>query len=193
MNRHHPSKWVNFRSAGTASLPDYNNADAVNELVWSSILLVPNQSTFAADKKAIQNAIQSLQRHYNSHTELIDARRHLDQSEVKAAVRAAASAVEACLLHLCQRLGVQKPKEKKPFNQTVESVLRLTGRPSYSAVEPQHLKQLLYLYRARNSMHEGDCYFKADDGKVIFIRDVVQAKPLVDSAEAFVLWADATV
>jgi hypothetical protein len=178
---------------GVATILEAWTPELVNELVWSPVLHFQNRSTIEHDKSAIQAALEALRRHYNSYSELRDARRHLERSELKAAVRSAASAVDACLLHIRQASGVLKPPNGLPYDQKIEHVLRSVGRPSYQTLEHAHSKQLLYLYRARNSMHEGDCFYMQDDGTRIQVREAAQVLQFVESAEAFILWADSTV
>ena len=55
---------------------------------------------------------------------------------------------------------------------------------------PDSLELILYAYRARNSSHEGDCYYKDRAGNTIQIKRVEQVEPLVDAVNRFVLWID---
>ncbi len=178
---------------GFAWLPDERGIDLINEFVWSPILPFKNRSTFEQDMPIVGRVLGSLRRYYNSYSELRDARRHLDANELKASVRSSASALEACLLHLRQAWDGSSPPRHLPFDEKIECVLRSIGKPSYRAVEPDLSKTLLYLYRSRNSMHEGDCYYDRDDGKRIHITKKSQAKCFVEAVESFVIWADAIV
>lgn len=178
---------------GVATILEAWTPEVVNELIWSPILPFPNRSNVEHDESAIQAALAALKWHYNSYSEFRDARRHLEHSELKAAVRSAASAVDACLLHIRQASGVAEPPNFLPYDQKIEHVLKSAGRPSCQALEHVHSKQLLYLYRTRNSMHEGDCFYMQDDGTRIQVREAAQVLQFVESAEAFILWADSTV
>lgn len=177
---------------GVATILEWQ-LDVVNELVWSPILPFSDRSTVEHDKEAIRSALWALTRHYNSYSELRDARRHLERSEIKGAVRSAASALDAWLLHIRQALDLPSPPAWLPYDQKIEHVLALAGRSSYQELEPIHSKRLLYLYRARSSMHEGDCVYVQDDGVTVRVREIAQALQFVESAEAFVLWADSYV
>jgi hypothetical protein len=164
--------------------------ERINELVWSPILSFPNRSTFAADKEKVNLLVNALPRHYNSFSEIRDARRHLANSEIKAAVRSAASAVEAYILHLQKAYKLPSPGDELPFDQKIEHTLAAAGRPSYAAIEASRSKLILYLYRARSSMHVGACEYKKEDGTTIKVAESHQAEPLVEAANAFIIWAD---
>ncbi len=178
---------------GLACFPDLEAFEGVNEVVWSPILAFPHRSTFGQDKPVIKQALVALRKQYNSYSELSDARRHLERREIKATVRSAASAVDAYLRHLREAwVGNEAPKHL-PFDEKIEHVLSSVGKPSYKSVEPTHSKNLLYLYRARNTMHEGDCYYDREDGHRIRLSEASQIEPLIDAVESFVLWADSVV
>lgn len=178
---------------GVATIFEYETVENLNELVWSPILPFQNRTEVIQDKELIRVGLNALWRHYNSYMELADARRHLSQKEVKASIRAAASAVEACINHMRQVSLVAVPKKGIPFDQKIEDVLAAAGRSSFRALEPVQSKHLLHLYRARNSMHDGDCYYEDNRGAKIRVTEVEQASVLVHAAEAFILWAEPSV
>lgn len=67
------------------------------------------------------------------------------------------------------------------------------GKPSFKNLNPDACEKLLYLYRARNSMHEGDCYYNDLAGKSVHITNSDQVGDLVSAAEEFTLWVDSLV
>ncbi len=178
---------------GVVSL-DLQQSDQIpNELVWSPTLSFPSRTNRDADRAHILGTIEALKRHYNSYNELGDATRLLEIEEFKSAIRAAASAVDAAILHLRQVHDIADPPRSLQFDEKIEHALAGARLPSYRALEPDRLQCLLYLYRARNSMHEGDCYYSRRDGTLVAIWGQEQARPLVNAAEAFVLWLDSLV
>lgn len=108
---------------------------------------------------------------------------------MKNTVRSSASAVEAALRFYCSEWSVSFP-ERKPFDEKIDEVLRSASRPEYSKVQPEEATNLLNLYRARNSMHEGDCCFEDQvTGSMVDV-DRALARELFESARKFVLWID---
>ena len=178
---------------GVADFPELDALKGINELVWSQILPFAHRSTFDNDKTAIRQALTALQKQYNSYSELDDSRRHLQRKELKASVRSAASAVDAYLRHLQDTWAVKSPPGHLPFDEKIEHVLRTVNKPSYKAIEPNHSRQLLYLYRARNTMHEGDCFYNREDGQRVRVIDPSQVEGFIVAVESFVLWADSVV
>lgn len=175
---------------GVASLPDVDAFAGINELVWTPILPFPSRQSVADDLPTIRKSVVALKNHYNSYNELQDACRHLEHGEVKAAVRSGASAVDALLRYYCD-LWAAGPLPSLPFDEKIEWVLQAAGRPSYRSVEPAKLDSLLYLYRCRNSMHEGDCYFDDRGGVRKNVRSVDPVRRFIDAVEDFVVWVDA--
>ncbi|HUE74804.1 MAG TPA: hypothetical protein VMP01_28305 [Pirellulaceae bacterium] len=176
---------------GVVTLPDVNGTENENEFVWSQILPFPNRTTIAQDRGRIAEIGSALKRHYNGYNELKDARRHVNNGEIKAGVRSAASAVDAVLRFYCSLWGTGAPPAHLPFDEKIEHVLRTAGRPSYRAVRPRALDSLLYLYRCRNSMHEGDCYYSDNAETRIQVQTAAQLSLFVEDTEEFVLWIDA--
>jgi hypothetical protein len=176
---------------GVASLPSIEAFDSINELVWTPILAFPNRRSLPDDLAAIRKAIMALRKHYNSYNELRDANRHIANREVKAAIRSGASAVDAIVRYYCDLWEVPPLPQKLPFDEKIERVLQMAGRPSYRSVAPERLDSLLFLYRCRNSMHEGDCYFDDRGGIRTRVRNIDQVRPFIDALEDFVVWIDA--
>ncbi len=188
-----PTNVGEYVGPGVASLPDISPIDNINEFVWSQIIYFPDRSSLAKDLPRIKAKALEFRKHYNGYNELIDARRHLDKGEVKACVRAGASAVDAILRFNCSQWDVCFPTKPVPFDQKIEDILALSGMPSYKAVDPENLQNLLYLYLARNKMHEGDCFYKDKLGNIVQVKTVDQCSTLLASVESFVVWVDSIV
>jgi hypothetical protein len=109
---------------------------------------------------------------------------------VKGCVRSAASAVDAALRFYCAEWAITFPTAPIPFDQKIERILQQAGRPSYLAVDPVGLRDLLHLYRARNAIHEGDCFYKDDQiGKDVYC-EISHAQQFFAAARAFTYWID---
>jgi hypothetical protein len=176
---------------GVASLPDISAFNNVNELVWSQVLRFPTRTNVSNDLTRIREIGHAVRRHYNSYNELKDAHRHLANGEIKAGIRSAASAIDAILRYYCDLWGVRFPQERIPYDEKIETVLRDAKQASYRTADAENLKKLLYLYRSRNSMHEGDCYYNDDEGNQVRVRSVDQVRGFVSAVEDFVVWIDA--
>ena len=175
---------------GVAAIVNRNSLEHVNEFVWSQIIPIPNPTNVTTDSPRIRKQWKEIKKHYNTYNELTDARRHHLGGDLKASIRSAASAVDAILRYYCSLWGVHFPSGRLPFNQKIENVLMSAAKPSYQSVSSINSEKLLYLYRARNSMHEGDCYYKDNYGKVVQIQTKIQVEEFIDSAEQFTLWID---
>jgi len=132
--------------------------------------------------------------HYNGYHELRDAHDHLAEQQemldVKASVRAAASGIEAILTFYCDLHSIRLPTDGRPFDEKIEKILQATGMPSYKAIAPLEMDCIMSLYRARNTMHEGDCYTTDASGARIPV-DVAQARKFIEAAERLAIWLDA--
>jgi hypothetical protein len=162
-----------------------------HSLVWSQAISFPGRSSLAVDEPQVRRRVQEIKRHWNSHQELADAERHAKRRDAKASVRSGAAAVEAAVKFYCTLWGLEFPcGPTTTFDEKIESVLGLAGRPSYRAISPNSSKSLLKLYRARSSMHEGDCYYNdPDTGERVDVKHS-EACRLVEEAKRFVLWLD---
>jgi hypothetical protein len=178
---------------GLASLIDLDPFDNFNELVWSSIIPFPNRSSLAADLPRIREISAAIRKHYNSYNELADANHHLSDSDLKGAVRSAASAIDAILRYYCELWNVSFPKTNKSFDEKIEDVLLSARKPSYRVMDPNNLQNILYLYRCRNSMHEGDCYYNNDSEQRIVVRSKIQVQDFISAVENFIIWIDSLV
>jgi len=179
---------------GMVMIEDIRDSGLNNELVWSEILKFPNRTTFEKDKKRIKKNIEAHYRHYNSHIVLRDCEQHIKNGSYRAAIWAAAAAVDASLLRCIEVNGLKNkmlsPKYFGGFDERIAKVLELAGLPGFTLLEPEHAKNIRYLYRARNKQHEADCYYSTDEKKIVKIYNVEQVRPLANSAKAFVLWID---
>jgi hypothetical protein len=175
---------------GLAMIFGHSSPDYINEFAWSQILPFTNPIDVKTDFPRIMEKLIEIRKHYNTYNELNDSHRFHIAGELKASVRSAASAVDAIIRYYCNLWGVAFPKRDLRFNEKIEQVLKKAEKPSYKIVDPTNSEKILYIYRARNSMHEGDCYYKDKSGKVIQITSKEQVKDFIDAAEQFILWID---
>jgi len=178
---------------GVASIVGHNSFELLNEFVWSQIIPIANPTDVASDLPRIHEKLTEIRKHYNTYNELNDARRLLSNGELKSAIRSAASSIDAILRYYCSIWEVAFPGMRLQFGDKIEKVLAGAGKPSFKNLNPDSSEKLLYLYRARNSMHEGDCYYNDMTGKTIRIINSDQVGDLVSAAEEFTLWVDSLV
>ncbi len=178
---------------GVAYLPAVDPFKNVNELVWSWIIPFKNRKNIPDDLPKLKEKIIAIRKHFNSYDELSDARRYFESGDIKACIRFAASAVDAILRFYCNAWDIQFPAGRMQFDKRIETILADAKKPSYKTIDKENLEKLLYLYRARNSMHEGDCYYKNGSGNLIYITESSQAEDFIHAAEEFTLWIDAVV
>lgn len=164
----------------------------VNELIWSQTIPFDSVTNIANDFAEVKKRAKKIKLHYNSYSEIRAAKEHLANGDLKACIRFAAPSIEAILKYYCGLWNVIFPRENISFDAKIEKVLSQAGKPSYKSVAPDNLKQILYLYLARNSSHEADCYYTDDSGKVISVR-TSHARTFIKAAEEFTLWIDAIV
>jgi hypothetical protein len=189
---YHPTAIGEYLGPGVITLNDPTPMD----YVWSQIIPFPNVTDIATDRTRLLEIIESMRLHYNSYNELRDARDHLIRAnktgllaDLKAAVRTGASAVDPLIRFYCKLHSIAFPGGSLSFDQKIERVLAASGMPSYATVNAAGLALIGKLYRARNSMHEGDIYFKGTDGKPVKV-DLSMAEDFLAAAEQFVLWID---
>lgn len=188
-----PTNIGDYIGPGIAFFPNQTSFDSIDQFVWSQIIPFPNQTGKEDDIPIVYQKAYEITKHYNSYNELSDARKHLignDTKDIKACIRSAASAIDAILKYYCNIWQIQFPKRDLQFDEKIEDVLRKANMPSYKEADPESLLKLLYLYRARNSMHEGDCYYKDNEGNQIEIKTKEQAELFLKAAESFTLWID---
>jgi len=159
-------------------------------LVWSQAFSLPNRTNAQADQVAIRKRAQELKRHYNSKDELSRAEADLREGDVKGCIRSAASAIDAALRFYCAEWHVPFPTASVPFDQKIERILHEAGRPSYRGVDAAVLHDLLHLYRARNAMHEGDCFYRDDHLGTDVYCDITHARVFFSAAQTFTYWID---
>jgi len=177
---------------GHASLVGFGlNSDIHSlSLVWSQAFTFPNRTNAAADEPAIRKRCQQIKLHYNSKDEFTRAENDLRQHDVKGCIRSSAAAIDAVLRFYCAEWNVPFPTAPIPFDRKIEEILRQAGRPPYQGVDPAGLRDLLYLYRALNAIHEGDCYYKDDQLGMDVYCNISHAKRFFGAAQTFAYWID---
>jgi hypothetical protein len=188
---YHPTRAGELLGPGVISAPLGNQT---MEMVWSQIIPFPNVTNIKDDLLRLKEVIVDMRKHYNGYHEFRDAQEHLaareDMTGIKAAVRAAASGIDAILRFYCRLHSIKFPTARIPFDDKIEQILQATGMPSYRAIAPLEMDCIRDFYRARNSMHEGDCY-TTDAGGVQVPVDAPQARKFVEAAERLAIWLDA--
>lgn len=174
---------------GVVTFRRWDAISSINELAWSPILPFRDRTTFENDKAAIQRSLKALRKQYNSDSEFTDAERYAREGDIKAAVRSAASSVDANLRYYRESWGLSPPPSL-PFDEKIDNVLQRANRPVYSSVNPTGAENLRYLYRCRNSMHEGDCYYKNNQGTRVDIRQINQVTVWIETVAEFIIWID---
>ena len=149
-----PANVGDYTGPGIAFFPGRCDFNSIDQFVWSQIIPFPVQSGEEFDIPVIQKRASEIVKHYNAYNELSDAKRHLSSNEIKACMRSAAASIDAILHYYCKISGISFPNKKLQFDEKIESILKSANMPSYKEVDPDNLTKLLYLYRARNSMHE---------------------------------------
>jgi hypothetical protein len=188
---YHPASVGELLGPGVTSAP---LRDQTMEMVWSQIIPFPNATNITIDLSRLKEIIIDMRKHYNGYNEFRDAYEHLasrqDTTGIKAAVRSAASGIDAILRFFCGLHSIQFPKGRIPFDDKIEQVLQDIGMTSYRAIVPLEMDCIRGLYRARNTMHEGDCYTTDAGGARISV-DVPQARKFIEAAERLAIWLDA--
>jgi hypothetical protein len=159
-------------------------------IVWSQAFSFQNRTNAEADDVLIRKLSHHIKLHYNSKDELTRAEQYLRQRDVKACIRSAAAAVDAALRFYCAKWKVTFPTDRIPFDQKIGYILHNASRPPYNVAGPLGLRDLLYLYRARNAIHEGDCFYKDDQLGTDIYCDVSHAGRFFAAAQAFAFWMD---
>jgi hypothetical protein len=195
-----PGKYINADrnepvGPGHASLFGFEFEKDSNQLhqlacVWSQSFSLPKRTNSQVDDATIRRRAQEIKRHYNSKDELMRAQKDLRQRNVKGCIRSAASAVDAALNYYCAEWGVVFPKAPIPFDEKIENILQQAGRPSFRCANPGGLLDILHLYRSRNAMHEGDCYYRDDTLGIDVYCDISHAGRFFNAAQTFAYWLD---
>jgi len=175
---------------GVVTFHQWDAFSSINEFAWSPILPFGNRTTFKNDKPAIKRSLDALRKHYNSDSEFTDAERYAKEGDIKAAVRSAASSIDANLRYYIALWGLSSPPGHLAFDEKVDNVLQRANRPIHSLVDPTGAENLRYLYRCRNSMHEGDCYYKNNEGVRVDVRKISQVEVWIKAVAEFVVWID---
>jgi hypothetical protein len=181
---------------GFVHLPTFNHESDGRQfhelgLLWSQCVHIPNPNGDPiADGERIWKRALEIRKHHNSYDELKDADRHSADNDRKGVVRSAASAIDAILRHYCAEWSVSLPDDDRPFNEKIDRVLQDANRPKYSDADPAGSKDVLRLYRARSSMHDGDCCYNDPDTKKRVDVTIEAARALLEAAKRCVLWMD---
>ena len=159
-------------------------------LVWSQSFSLSNRTDAGTDADRIRERSKKLKCHYNSLAEMASLQGYLDRNDVKGCIRTGAAAVEASLKFYCAEWEISFTNQKIPFDEKIEHILHMAGRPSYRRINSSGLRDLLHLYRSRNASHEGDCYYKDDGQKKDVYCDMSHARTFAAAAQAFTFWLD---
>ena len=181
-----------FAGPGLAVI-DNVDFPSINEMGWSQAIPFPGARDIGTDLPAVQSVEEKIRLHINSHEDLARAQSFLCEDDIKGCIRFAAPAVEARLRFWSEVWKTPLPKQQLPFDDRIEHLLSQAGKPSYRAVDALNSQRLLYLYRARNSSHEADCYYKDANGSVHVLTCQEHVQPLLEAAQEFCVWIDALV
>ena len=103
----------------------------------------------------------------------------------------AASAVDAALRYYCTEWAVIFPTQRNmAFDERIERILSDARRPSYRSIDVKGIVDLLYLYRSRNAMHEGDCFYRDDSTGTDVYCEMSHARRFFNVAQTFAYWLD---
>lgn len=189
-----PTDVGDYIGPGLSFFPDVCGIDSVNEMVWSQIVPFKNRKSLPEDLTSLEQKIDEINLHFNSYSELEDAKLNLERGYIKGVIRAAATSVEVILRYYCVIWGIKYPDDKRlPFDQKIETVLSDAQKPSYKSADCNSLQRLLDLKHAENSSHKGECRYKDSSGNLVRIINRPQAMELVTAAENFTLWIDSIV
>jgi hypothetical protein len=159
-------------------------------LVWSQAISLAPSNNPDSDLLRIDQKAQRLRKKWNSYDELRLARKYSEKYDVKGIVRSSASAVDSAIRFYCGEWGISFPSGRMPFDYKIEEALRLANRPSYFASHNNERDYLLHLYRARNSMHEGECLYKESQSNRIVVVTIDIARNFLESAKEFLVWLE---
>lgn len=183
---------TDFIGPGLATINDVGYP-RVNELAWCRIVPFNEATRVEFDLAEIHRREDKIRLHSNSHKDLSKAKEFLDQGNFETCIRTAAAATEARIKYWCAVWSVTYPTGSMSFDDRIEHSLAGARKPSYRMADPTSSENLLYLYRARNAMHEGDCFYRNRSGLQVDIVRQEQAEPLLAAAVAFAVWIDAIV
>ena len=159
--------------------------------MWSQAFSFPNRKNPQADDAQIQKRLKDLRLQFRTKDDLKQADDRLQQRNVTGCISAAATAVEVALRFYCNLWGVRSPSLPGiEFDQRIERILKRTGRPSYQALDPGGLKDLLHLFRASLKAHEAHCYYHDDKLRKDVPCEFQHARQFLDAAIKFTFWLD---
>ncbi len=161
--------------------PEFKNFFENFEFIWGEYFKKPEHRTIVTDEENKKN-YRTMMFHFNSFDELENAKKDLKAGNIKNCIRNLAASLEPLLKFCCFLWDVKYPTEKGvQFDEKIEAILRSAGKPSYREYDDENMQMLLFLYRARSSMHEGNCYYNDQYGNRIEIRTSIQGKAFLDS------------
>jgi hypothetical protein len=159
-------------------------------LVWSQAIPLADRKTAADDEVRIEQLVQRIRTYWNSHDEIRDAEGHLARGDIKASVRSTAASLDAAARFFSREWGVAFGGGNQPFNGKLDQMLSAAGHPTYSGVDPAGWEAIGRLYRARNSQHEGDVYYKDDATHRMVRVDAPMMQIFLMEATEFLAWID---
>lgn len=159
-------------------------------LVWSQSISLEKCTDVKTDQQRINEKALRLKNKWNSYDELRQAKNYSESYDTKGVIRSSASAVDSALRFYCTEWGVPFPKSRDGFDDKIREILKKSARPPYMDLNVVESRNILHLYRARNSMHEGECFYKDSKTNKITILQIYEARELMNSAEKFILWLD---
>ena len=159
-------------------------------LVWSQSISLERSTNAETDQQRINEKALKLKNKWNSYDELRQAKNYSENYDTKGVIRSSASAVDSALRFYCTEWGVSFPKSRDSFDNKIREILIKSKRPPYMDINGTESLNILHLYRARSSMHEGECYYTDSETNKKTILQIYEAREFMVSAEKFVLWLD---
>ena len=160
-------------------------------LVWSQAFSFPNRINAQLDAAQIEKRVKDLKFQFSTKEDLKRADDCLQRRDLRECISSAQIAVESALRFYCTLWGVRSPSLPGiEFDQRVERILKRAERPSYQAIDPRGLKDLLYLYRASLKAHEATCSYRDDQIRKDVPCELWHAQQFLDAAIKFTFWLD---
>ncbi len=173
------------------SIPRTANIPPQIARVWSQSIKFSNKADIKDDIK-IKNKVKRIKTHWNAHRELSDAKKYLSCHDIKGTIRSSSSAIEAALKFYCNEWNIKWPSQQgMQFDERIDCILKSGGRTLYSSIDSKASVKLLHLYRARSSMHEGDCYYNDNNTNSDINVNIAIAEDFFNTASEFIIWLDA--
>jgi hypothetical protein len=159
-------------------------------LVWSQAFSAPAE-TGNPEPTQLQKRLKELKTHFEAKEDIKRADECLQKSDLRGCISFAQIAVESAIRFYCNQWGARFPSLPGiDFHQRIERVLKRAGRPSYQAIDPAGLTDLLHLYRASLKAHDANCYFHDDQLHRDVSCEVAHVEAFLDAAIRFTFWID---